>query len=305
MITGNLSYMKSFIDRIGIPDEAKAAVLAAENRILADEKVFKEFCKLKKEYMDGSVSLGDTLSEITQKSIELGVSEYTLHFNFLINCTDILFEKYKSNNIDELIFWDTMDDFRCKLLECHDVKETWGTFVAHWFDGFLKFNRFALGRFQYEENVYDGEVYNKYGIVLNKGDKVYGFHIPSSGKPFDKAARLESYRKAYQFYGCREKGEKLVLTCGSWLLYKELENILPGDSKIVDFMHDFDIVRNVETEEFGDSWRIFGKNHLLPPDRLPTTTSLQKAIAKHLSAGGKLGYGFGIIVFDGDNIVNR
>lgn len=304
MTSDFLRYIESFIDRIGIPPEAKDVLLQVEKKIFSEEKASSVFSASKTGYMDGTTSLHDALAAVGLLSGELGVSEYTLHFIFLINCTDVLLENYKRENIDEQIFWDTMDDFRCKLLECHDVMGIWGTFVPGWYDGFFKLKRFALGRFQYEEASYEDEAYEKNGVVLNKGDKIYNFHIPSSGRPFDKAARIESYRKAYHFFGFKGKGEKQIFVCHSWLLYKGLEKILPGDSKIVDFMHDFDIVTSAEREDFGDSWRIFGKYHKLPLAQLPTDTSLRKAVVEHLSAGGKMGIGFGIIVFDGDRIVN-
>ena len=303
MSTGYLDYIQNFIDRIGIPSEAKIEILKAEKKIISIGNVSNFFSESKTALMNNSISLDETLVAISAFSKELEISEYTLYFVFLINCTDILLANYRREHIDEQIFWDTMDDFRCKLIECYEVMGVWGTFVPGWFAGFLNMKRFALGRFQYEEMVYEGKTYKKNGIVLNKGDKVYNFHIPSSGKGFDKSSRIISYRKAYEFFGFKEKGGILILVCNSWLLYKELQNILPENSNILDFMHDFDIVQSTEKDNFDDSWRIFGKHHKKPLEQLPIDTSLRKAVVAHLSAGGKMGMGFGIIVFDGNEII--
>ncbi len=303
MAIGFLSYIENFIDRLGIPVEAKEVILQVEKRIFSDEKTSNVFSELKTRFLSGTIKLSDALDAVGQLNTELGISEYTLSFVFLINCTDVLLENYKRKNIDEQIFWETMDDFRCKLLECHEVMGVWGTFIRDWFDGFFKMERFALGRFQYEKVTFAGDKFEKCGVQLNKGDPVYNFHIPSSGKPFDRAARIKSYRRAYDFFGFRRTGEKQIFTCHSWLLYKELEKILPESSKIVDFMHDFYIVSLSEQEDFKDAWRIFGKHHKLPLAQLPTDTSLRKAIVEHLTKGGKMGIGFGIIVFDGDRII--
>lgn len=300
----NLCYIGKFIDRIEIPSEAKEVILQTGKKFFSDETASDVFFRLKTDYMSGRVLLPDILAAIGRLSTEVNIPEYTLRYIFLVYCTDILLENYKKKNIDELIYWDTMDDLRCKLLECHDVMGIWGTFVQDWFDGIFKMTVFALGRFQYEEIPYAWEAYEKKGVLLKKGDKVYNIHIPSSGRPFDRAARIESYRRAYEFFGFKEKGGKQILVCRSWLLYKELERILPVNSRIVDFIHDFDIVASEEQENFNDSWRVFGRYHKLPLEQLPTDTTLRKAIVNHLSNGGKMGIGSGIIVFDGERIVN-
>lgn len=305
MNTVFLGYIQNFMDRIGIPLEAKIEMLKVEKKIFSVEIISKIFSESKIELMNNNISLDETLVTISSFSKELDISEYTLHFVFLMNCTDILLENYKREHIDEQIFWDTMDDFRCKLLECYEVMGVWGTFVAGWFADFLNMKRFALGRFQYEEIFFEGKTYNKNSIVLNNGDKVYNFHIPSSGKGLDKFVRIASYRKAYDFFGFKDKGGILILVCNSWLLYEELQNILPKNSNILDFMHDFDIVLSIDKENFDDSWRVFGKYHKMPLEQLPIDTSLRKAIVEHLLAGRKMGNGFGIIAFDGNKIINN
>lgn len=250
MNNGFLDYIQNFMDRIGIPLEAKIEIMKVEKKIISNENIAKIFLKCKIELMNNNISLNETLVQIGSFSKELDISEYTLHFVFLINCTDVLLSNYERKQLDEQIFWDSMEDFRCKIMECHEVMGVWGTFVAEWYAGFFNMKRFALGRFQYDEIVYKGDTYRKNGIILNKGDKVYQFHIPSSGKAFDKSARIASYRKAYDFFGIDKNGGILILACHSWLLYKNLQNILPENSNILDFMHDFDIVSSVEKENF-------------------------------------------------------
>lgn len=299
-----LAYIQSFMDRTGIPPEAKGEILETEKKIFSLHNLSAVFERCRTGFMSRKISLDEALAAIGGLGGTLGSSVYTLHFIFLINCTDILLENYKKKHIDEQIFWDSMDDFRCKLLECREVKGIWGTFVPWWYEGFLHMERFALGRFQYEERQFDEDRYEKNGMDLNRGDRVYNFHIPSSGGRFDKEARTDSYRRAYEFYGYGEKGGIMALVCSSWLLYKGLRDILPPGSNILDFMKDFDVVSSADTDQFDDGWRIFGKYCGLPPERLPADTSLRKAVAGRLSAGGKMGTGFGIILFDGDKIIN-
>ena len=92
-----------------------------------------------------------------------------------------------------------MADLRCKLIECIKCEEVPGTFVAGWYNGFFKLERFAYGRFQFEESDYgyDFDFVTKAGYRLTKGQPVIGFHIPSSGVPLTDEVRLDAYKKAY------------------------------------------------------------------------------------------------------------
>ena len=80
---------------------------------------------------------------------------------------------------------------------------------------------------------------------------------------------------------------------------------LPQTSNILDFMRDFDIIEPRYSEQPYASWRIFGRYFEEPFDRLPRDTSLRKAYADWLAAGHNTGSGRGLILFDGEKIVNN
>lgn len=300
-----LEYIKDFMEHINLPKEARDELISVEERIFADDKLNNIFKKLKSDLFDDEIAVGEALEELNELSKTIDISPYTLHFIFLINCTDVVLSQYREKGINDEFFWDAMDDFRCKLLECWEVKGVWGTFVGTWFGGFLDCSRFALGRFQYETSAFSKDTYEKGGISLKKNDIVYNFHIPSSGHPFDTKARLESYIKAYEFYGFKDKGEPIVFVCSSWLLYPEHHDFLPSKSNILSFMNDFDIIDSWEKDEFGDAWRVFGKYHERSISDLPEDTSLRRAYKKRLEENKKTGGGYGVIVFDGKKIINR
>ena len=158
----------------------------------------------------------------------------------------------------------------------------------------------------YENVTYEGEVpYEKNGCVVRPGDKVKSVHIPSSGEPFDQAARLASYKKAYQFFKEELQGGPLVCVCGSWLLYPPYRGILSPTSNVVSFAGDWDILSSQESEEFHDAWRVFGAASKLPPEQWPEDTSMRRAYKKWILEGHKAGSGFGVLLFDGEKILNQ
>lgn len=205
--------------------------------------------------------------------------------------------------IDEEIFWKSIEDMHWKLLECKECEGVWGTFVPGWYRGFFDMTRFGLGRFQFEETGFDADYYEKCGVVLKRGDKVYNFHIPSAG-PLTDEKRIDSYKQAYQFFGGKD-GEPMAFVCGSWLLYDGHREFLPENSNILRFMDDFDIIRSQEREKFSDGWRVFGRYSDGPVDDLPEDTSIRRAFKQRLQQGKPTGYGYGVILFDGEKILGK
>jgi len=298
-----MGYIENLMKKIELPQEAQEALMAAGTRVFSDPALAEVFDRLRRDFYDFEIGILEALEELAELEESSGIQKYVLHFLYLVWCCEVMQKNYRAEGIPEEIFWDTVEDFRCKLLECYAVEGVWGTFVGTWYADFFAMSRFALGRFQYELVYWAKEPYTRAGYTVKKGDKAYNFHIPSSGKPFDKQGRLASYKRAYDFYRCAEQGKPLVLVCDSWLLYKGHEEFLPEQSNIRDFMRDFDILDSREHEEFKDAWRVFGKDAKLPPEQLPRNTSLQRAFADRLMAGKKTGSGYGVIVFDGENIL--
>jgi len=164
---------------------------------------------------------------------------------------------------------------------------------------------FALGRFQYIKGEFIAE--NPYvfkDITINPGDDVYYIHIPSGGSMTEEN-RYDSYKKAFKFFGKKE-GDYLLLVCSSWLLYPQNKLIYPEKSNLMGFFNDFDIIRSREDEKpFPNAWRIFNKSYDGDVSVLPQETTLQKNFAKWLAEGNKTGIGYGVIIYDGKQIINK
>ena len=96
-----------------------------------------------------------------------------------------------------------------------------------------------------------------------------------------------------------------MCVCGSWLLYPPYRGILSPTSNVVSFAGDWDILSSQESEEFHDAWRVFGAASKLPPEQWPEDTSMRRAYKKWILEGHKAGSGFGVLLFDGEKILNR
>lgn len=298
----NNEFLDGFMKKLEFPEEAQLFLAQVAESLEQDEENFNEMNVIIKQFLDKQYEkFDDILERLNFLAQKTNIHQYTIHLISLMYCSKILKDRYNKAGISEGIYWNTMLDLRCKLLECKDVHGIWGTFVASWFPGFYSMERFGLGRFQYEWYDWDRENYTRNGYTVHKGDRVYNMHIPSAGA-ITREIRMDSYKKAYKFFKHELNGKPIVLVCESWLLYPDNEKILPEGSNTVEFMHDFDIIERKVNEAFTDAWRIFGKDYNKTVDELPTKTSMQRAFAGWLKAGNKTGSGFGIILFDGENI---
>lgn len=297
-------YMTMFMEKLDLPPEAQKTFLSLDGMIASHPKERAELCELSGRFLAAPNTLGEILGRLDILAGELDIHPYTLHFYFLMGSTEGLQKKYKEAGLPESLFWHTIADLRYKLLECKDVYGLWGTFVAGWYPGFFDMTRFALGRLQFEWAGFPLERYENHGVSLHKGDRVLNMHIPSCG-PLTKEARMDAYRQAYRFFDRETAGAPLPMMCESWLLYPGHRDFLPAGSNILDFLNDFDILekRDMDKENFGDLWRIFGRDYTLPAGELPTDTTLRQVYRDRLLSGKPVGLALGVLVFDGKEIL--
>ena len=239
-----------------------------------------------------------TQNALTALAAETGIHLYTLWLLTLVMAAKPALDRVKSPQV----FWATCQDLGYKARECWALHGVWGTFVAHWYPILYAGELFKLGRMEYQVSTcrLDAPV-TAAGVTVRPGETVLQLHIPSSGEPFTLEARMDSYRQAWQFF----HREKLVCLCSSWLLYPPYGQALPQGSHVRDFARDFTLLRQTQTPDFADGWRVFGRDWQRPVEELPENTTMQRGLKAYFCRGGMPGIGQGMLVFDGQRLLTR
>ena len=300
-------HFKLVEEKLGFPQEAVKLFESIALKIEKSKSFSEKFQKtLDKYLLPEAHDFGSMCDDMKKLAFCYRVKEYSLTCVWLIVASEKMLALYKEKGIDEQIYWDSMMDIKYKFKECVECKDLYGIFVGGWYTGFYQMNRFALGRFQFENSTFGvvDEFTTSAGVTIKKGDKTVGFHIPSSGVPLTDEVRFDAYKKAYEFFkDQRREDGLLIFECGSWLLYEGNKEILPENSNTVKFINDFEIIKSEAKDKFNDAWRIFAKSGYKAPKHWYDDTSMRRAFKQHVLNGGKTGSGHGVIVFDGEKII--
>ena len=242
------------------------------------------------------------IGEISAIARQSDISVNGTRMVFLLYCAIPLWAEYEKRGLSENLYWETLQDLRYKLMECYNVYGEWGTFVPDWYRRFYTCERFALGRLQYEDMNFP---FKGYKTALKEGDKVYSCHIPSSGALREEEV-LQSLKQAHRFYQSELQNVVLPVVCHSWLLYQPLEEVFADSPNVQKFRDMFDVIQDDEDKTNGDFWRVFYKEFCEESlKNAPTETKLQKRLKNYLLEGNTLGCGWGVLLFDGEKIINK
>ena len=288
-------YTDAFRREQNFPDEAREAMLAALDELLSAREEADAFFSAIKKYANGTLPDFGSVFDAMKKFAEgRAISEYTFDLAFIICMSMHLRTRYKLMRIPTEIFIDSMYDTRAKLIECHDVRGVWGTFVGFWYPGFFDMTRFALGRLQFEPIAIKYEV-TLAGKTLRPGDVVINVHSPS-GKPLRRDDYLDSYRRACEFFAPLFEDGVTPFYCSSWLLHSSIPEVYPAGSNTPAFAADFTIIPGTEREGRGNLWRVFGApaDQDRPIEEFPEDTSLRAALKARLLRGEPVGSAVGV-----------
>ena len=204
--------------------------------------------------------------------------------------------RYRAAGIPDSIFIDTMRCFSRMVREVQANTGRWGFDRGFWVWRQVSGCLFRIGTLEFEYCGAHKAVPLADGRLPERTPVLY-VHIPSDAS-LSSASLEESYQAAGRFFVsyqktvCARMGMPRAVLCSSWLLAPALTQLLAPSSGIRRFAADYSIfAANPKDEEFYH-W-LFGKK--MPLDQLPQTTSLQRAVKKHLLEGKTIGDGSGIL----------
>lgn len=238
------------------------------------------------------------LKEAQSCGKEIGEHEFRMQMVFAYYCFALLEEKYDKAGLPKELYNETVQDFRFRVYECREVYHFNGIFVAWWYWIFCNLSLHKLGTMEFERTVADFD-YDGKGVSVRKGDPIIAIHIPPKFK-MSRQTVTEALKESYRFYGFRGK---VAYQCDSWLLYPDFEDVFVKGGNVSEFRTFFDVFRARHYETFEDCWRLFKVGEIQDLETLPAETRLQRNMLHHLKAGGKTGDGFGVLVFDGEEIL--
>jgi GNAT-like C-terminal domain/N-acyltransferase N-terminal domain len=122
--------------------------------------------------------------------------------------------------------------------------------------------------------------------ALAPGDGVLEIHI-AAGSPMDFEACGDSLRRALEFFPRHFPDRPFVgFVCGSWILDAQFQQLLPASSNLVRFQREVYLFPGRSGS--GTTIRtVFGRGLTLEDlPRFPRETTMQRAFAGHLAAGG-------------------
>lgn len=266
-----------------------------EESFSALEKAFVQICcKTTAELSAAHASLftpGDRsyLEQLQYISDKTGIHPYTTNMAVLLSAAEQLLLVYENQGFPQELMWNSLEDLRYKLWECHQMYGIWGTFVPHWFQRFYILQCFKLGRLEYEM------IPCKWDLPgIPTGTPVINIHIPSCG-PLNSDTVEDSLSQACTFYRQDFNGP-IPFVCNSWMLYPPMaEQVFAPNSNLLDFYQRFINLQQEPDIENKDFWRIFGcaysKEGLAST---PAKTALQKSLLTYLRSGNTMGTGLGI-----------
>ncbi|MDF2871495.1 MAG: hypothetical protein K0R05_3070 [Anaerocolumna sp.] len=211
----------------------------------------------------------------------LGKDEKGLKMLTLLLVTGLnTYKLYEEKGISQKIFFDTFQCFSRFVGEHLVSYHTYGFDREWWTPRQISMEEFRLGELEFEVDYWEGE-------------RVISVHIPSDAK-ITRENCLNSYEQALEFFAKYYPDINYrYFICDSWMLSPGLKEVLPPETRILQFQADFTVEEWNKEDPSYMEW-VF-KNSKLPFDELPEETSLQRNIKRFMKEGGFIGSAFGYI----------
>lgn len=172
-----------------------------------------------------------------------------------------------------------------------------GLLVPQWSLLHLRGELYQLGRLQFQRTTLGEPISGSVaeaGLPLGKDSPVLSLHIPDYSGPLSPRACDRSLELAREFFPRHFPQETYaVAACHSWLLDPQLRTYLPADSNIVRFQDRFRLAYVSPEAGDRDPVRFVFGDPEAPLDKVPRSTTLQRAVVDHLRSGGHWHAGHG------------
>jgi len=295
-------YFVDFMEQYDYPEEAKQVLLRGFDVIFSNEGLRKELSGLLQCYDENKkYDLGVLVETMKGIAAQANVHEYTGNLILFICLSRRLKKYFEEAGMEEEVWFDTMADLKWKLFECKNVYHIWGNFTPSSYDKYYGMWDFGIGRLQFELLRF-GAYYEKDGVILTPDSQVINVHIPRTGTRLDLRQVEESYTKASiffrKFFPEIFDGKPIIFVCHSWLLFLKNLEVLSPQSNIAQFIADYDIFEQGEFEDYSQVWRLFDCAYDGDVEKLPQDSSLRRAYADWIRRGEKIGWGYGVYVYD-------
>lgn len=286
----------SLMYRLAFPADSIEEIANAADKLYTSRELSSAFESIVKRYDETEFcDYMQMLEDMKALSQNAKIHEYTGAILLLLAMCDTLKKRYEERGISEEIYYGTVSDLKYKNEECRLLFDVSGTFVAPWFPGFFRLERFALGRLQFEIIKLGLDCECK-GVKLTRDNNAINVHIPRTGTRLDHREVVASYDRAKEFFKDHFKDQPTVFACHSWLLYPWNESVLAPTSNLYAFYHDFTIVAQGDNEKHNDAWRLFDCVFDGDVQKLPRDSSLRRAYAERIESGLPTGWGMGVFI---------
>lgn len=283
--------IQAFCETYGF-DPAAANHFAAQYQILKSHAdAYGVFCRqLEVCRGDRLFDHGPVFENLHGLQEATGIHPYTIDMLYLLCLLPDLEEQYGREGIPTRFFHGFVENLKQAACNCQKIHGVWGTDIAWWLIDFFKLKLFSIGRLQFKRR----KLRKAMGGYA-EGSYYIDVHIPS-GAPLTPALCAASYAEAAAFFRARYGMEHILFGCHSWLLSPELRMILPENSNILAFAHDYTIWET-RTDPTSSAVSFIFNVPALPADinTLPEDTSLRKALKMHLKAGNSINTAFGVM----------
>ncbi len=290
------------LERLPLPQEVTNELHCAGERFF--EVGAADLLRLEVAYYTGKLDIAQASEEAHKFAETLNLSPLVINYIVCACFSKTMWEKFRNAGYSDELYWETVEDFQYKLFECKQVHGVYGLDCVLWYDIFFKVCLFKLGRLQFEKRLYYlDEPAIIGGMTVQKGDPIISVHIPSCG-PLTRELRMDSYRRAYEFFKKENDGKPIVFYCGSWLCSTDNRDIFPAHLNVVDFLNDWKVFKE-RNNNGSDLWRVFGTQYTGDLSLLPRDNTMRRAFGEWLDNGGVPKTGYGIMLFDGKTMITE